>query len=299
MKNSLIIRNLAGFGHLERFYADFNHFLTNPRIDQMEFDLSLANFMTPEAVLALVCAARAWYERRRTPVKLIALDAKVHQYLQRIDLFSECARYLVIDSEPVEPWFRSNSTNLLEITPIPSDLEANVHAVYAVFQKASNLLLGRVENSRIKAVCDLLTVIVENITHSQDMGHVLMQSYQVADGYRIHIGIADLGLGIPATLKARYPEIGSDSAYLLKALDMGVTSRAGMGGLGLFNVNRIVQGQRGSLTIRADCSMLQIVGNNVYLWDDLTPMPGTQVFITIWGNHDTSVWEYLLSKHSS
>jgi len=298
MKHPLIVENLGGFGHLERFYADFNRLLSNPRIEEAKFDLSPITFMTPETVLALVCTARCWYESRQTLVKLVSVDERVHQYLQRINLFAECASYLTIDQdEPTEPWSRSTSANLLEITTISSDLETNAQSVYAVFQKASSLLLGRVDNLRMKAACDLLTVVVENITHSQDMGHVLMQSYQVADGYRVHIGIADLGLGIPATLKPRYPDIGSDSAYLLKALEMGVTSRKGMGGLGLFNMNRIVQGQHGSLTIRADRSMLQLLGNRVYLRDDLTPMPGTQVYITVWGNHDTSLWEYLLPVH--
>ena len=84
---------------------------------------------------------------------------------------------------------------------------------------------------------------------------------------------------------------------LLKALEMGVTSRVGPGGLGLFNVDRIIRGQQGSLTIRANGSMLQILRNKVYLRDDLTFFPGTQVYITVWGNHDTSIWEYLLPEH--
>lgn len=276
---------------------DFNHRLSNPGIGELELDLSHITFVTPESVLALVCVTRCWYRNRRTPVRLISMNEQVQQYLQRIDLFSQCASYVIFDKGPGELWHRSSSANLLEITSIPSDLETNAQAVYTVFQKASSLLLGRVENSRMKATCDLLSIVVENITHSQDMGHVLMQSYQVAEEHRVHIGIADLGLGIPATLKPRYPDLTIESAYLLKALEIGVTSRVGLGGLGLFNVDRIVRGQQGSLTIRANCSMLQILRNKVYLRDDLTFFPGTQVYITVWGNHDTSTWEYLLPEH--
>jgi hypothetical protein len=157
-------------------------------------------------------------------------------------------------------------------------------------------MLGRVENDRIKATCDLLNVVVENITHSRDIGYVLMQLYQIIDGYRVHIGIVDMGMGIPATLRIRYPDIGSEAKYLLKALEMGVTSRVGMGGLGLFNVERIVRGQQGGLTIRAGSSMLQIAGGRVHLRDDLTFIPGTQVYINVWGNHESSAWKYLLPE---
>lgn len=297
MKYRLTINRLGGFADLERLYMDFNHRLSDPGIDELELDLSHITFVTPESILALVCVTRCWYRNRLTPVRLISMNEQVHQYLQRIDLFSQCANYVISDKVPDKPWHRSMSATLLEITSIPGEPETNAQTVYTVFQKASSLLLGRVENSRMKATCDLLSIVVENITHSQDMGHVLMQSYQVADDHRVHLGIVDLGLGIPTTLKPRYPELSIGSSYLLKALEMGVTSRVGPGGLGLFNVDRIIRGQQGSLTIRANGSMLQILRNKVYLRDDLTFFPGTQVYITVWGNHDTSIWEYLLPEH--
>jgi hypothetical protein len=293
----LHIRSLGGFSHIERFYADFEACLFEPRIQELELDLTAVTFIMPEAVLALLCAARCWYDSRGKAIALVSVDAKVHKYLHRVDLFDECGTYLAVTGEITEPWLRSSSTNLLEITTIPGEPEANSQAVYAVYQKASSLLLGRVENRRMQAVCDLLNVVTENITHSRDIGHVLMQSYRVENVYRVHLGIADLGLGIPATLHPRYPDLGKGSDYLYKSLAMGVTSRTGSGGLGLYNADRIVRGQQGSLTIRAGNSMLQVFGDKVYFWDDLAHIPGTQVYITVWGNHDTSEWEYLLPKH--
>jgi hypothetical protein len=121
-----------------------------------------------------------------------------------------------------------------------------------------------------------------------------MQSYQVVR-HRVHIAIADLGLGIPATLS---PDILMSAAIqpICSALEMGCQP-CRYGWFRIVYCESNCPGQRGSLTIRADCSMLQLLGDRVYLWDDLTPMPGTQVYITVWGNHDTSLWEYLLPEH--
>jgi hypothetical protein len=289
-------KSLGGFNDLERFYTEFAPLLSDQSIEAIELDLASVTFLTPEAVLALLCVGRLWRNSRGRAVTLTSIDPQVHQYLARVDLFKKCGVYFVTRQRIAEPWSRAGSFNLLEITSISSEPEANSQAVYGVYQKASNLLLGRVENRRMQAACDLLNVVTENITHSQDTGYVLMQSYSTGNGYRIHVGIADLGLGIPTTLRARYPDLGKGSAYLLKSLEMGVTSRNGSGGLGLYNVDRIVRGQQGSLTIRSGDSMLQIYGNSVYLYDHLARIPGTQVYITIWGNHDLVRWDYLLQS---
>jgi len=296
MVHRFSVRSLCGFYDLERLYSEFVTVLSDQRIKAIELDLSLVTFLTPEAVLALLCIGRLWFNSRGSAVSLTSIDSQAHQYLDRVNLFKRCGTYFETKQEIVEPWGRSNSANLLEITSVSSEPEANSQAVYGVYRKASSLLLGRVENRRMQAACDLLNVVSENITHSQDSGYVLMQSYSTGNGYRIHIGIADLGLGIPTTLRARYPNLGKGSAYLLKSLEMGVTSRDGLGGLGLYNVNRIVRGQQGSLTIRAGDSMLQIYGNKVYLYDHLTYIPGTPVYMTIWGNHDLVRWNYLLQS---
>ncbi|MBE7512430.1 MAG: hypothetical protein HS103_06405 [Anaerolineales bacterium] len=296
MKHRLKMNNLTGFDDIECFYNDFADCLSEPAIQQLEFDLTAVTFMTPETVLALLSAARLWYNNRGCAITLASIDRQVHQYLERIDLLRECSVYVSTSHDSVESWTRANSLNLLEITPIPGEPEDNTQAVYAIYTKARALLLGRIENRRMEAVCDLLNVIAENIIHSKDTGHVLMQCYTAGIGYRIHIGIADLGLGIPTTFHTRYPNLGNGSDYLLKSLDMGVTSRTGSGGLGLYNVNRIVRGQQGSLSIRSGSSMLQVYSNRTYQHDGLVYIPGTQVFITVWGNHDAAHWKYLLSE---
>jgi hypothetical protein len=298
VKRCLKIASLAGFPDIEHFYVEFSAVLQDQRIQAIELDLTSVTFLTPEAVLALLCVGRLWHNSRSCAIVLTSIDPQVYQYLVRVDLFKKCGAYFITRQGVVESWSRAGSFNLLEITSISSEPEANSQAVYAVYQKASNLLLGRVENRRMQAACDLLNVVTENVTHSQDTGYVLMQSYSTGSGYRIHVGIADLGLGIPTTLRARYPDLGKGSAYLLKSLEMGVTSRAGSGGLGLFNVDRMVRGQQGSLTIRSGDSMLQVYGNSVYLYDHLTRIPGTQVYITVWGNHDLVRWDYLLQSQS-
>jgi hypothetical protein len=87
MKYCLIINRLGSFADLERLYVDFNHLLSNPRIDELDIDLSLITFVTPECVLALVCVTRCWYRNHLTPVRLISMNEQILQYLHRIDLF--------------------------------------------------------------------------------------------------------------------------------------------------------------------------------------------------------------------
>ena len=121
-----------------------------------------------------------------------------------------------------------------------------------------------------------------------------MQVYKFGNDRRVHIVVGDIGRGIPATLGEKYPQAGKPSDYLKLSLDSGISSRDGASGLGLYQVQQLVKGGRGTLTIRSDTAMLQINRGNVYQWDNLVHFPGTQVFVTIWGQHAHGEWDYLL-----
>jgi len=155
-------------------------------------------------------------------------------------------------------------------------------------------LLGRVTPERMGAACTLLSEVTQNVTHSGSQGYVLMQLYKAGNGRRVHIAVGDIGRGIPDSLRKKYPQVGQSSDYLKKSLESGITSRDIGNGLGLYQVQHLVRNGGGTLTIRSDTAMLQIYEGKVYQWDNLTRVPGTQVFITIWGRHEKGDWNYLL-----
>lgn len=139
----------------------------------------------------------------------------------------------------------------------------------------------------------LISEISSNVTHSFDQGFALIQRYRSHTSARLGssviVAIADLGIGIQASLKDKTQDLrlhdsrplrtGSD--FILRALDLGVTRRAEIGGLGLSRVKMIVEEWQGSLFIRSFSSRVLFANNRMYVWDDLVEVPGTQVIITV------------------
>jgi len=217
------------------------------------------------------------------------------RYLERMDVFSVFADCVTAPALPSDLWSRGSSGNLMEVRTLSDELEQNsLNDVPHILAIAQDLLLGRVTAERMGAACTLLSEVTQNVTHSGSQGYALMQLYKVGNGRRVHIAVGDTGLGIADSLRRKYPQVGQSSDYLKKSLESGITSRDIGNGLGLYQVQHLVRNGGGTLTIRSDTAMLQIYEGKVYQWDNLTRIPGTQVFITIWGRHEKGDWNYFL-----
>lgn len=217
------------------------------------------------------------------------------QYLERMNALSVFADCITVPAFPSNLWSRGFSGNLMEIRILSDDLEQNsMHDVPHVLAIAQDLLLGRVTAERMGAACTLLSEVAQNVTHSGSQGYALMQLYKAGSGRRVHIAVGDTGRGIPDSLRSKYQQLGQPSSYLKKSLESGVSSRDFGNGLGLYQVQHLVRNGGGTLTIRSDTAMLQIYDGNVYQWDNLTRIPGTQVFLTVWGRHEKGDWNYRL-----
>ena len=293
--NKFVFPRLNGFQDLENFYDSFIPQLMQGNVRGAVFELSNLTFFPPEALLSLVCASRLWHRMTGHAVEWRLKNEDTLQYLERMDVLSVFADCVIAPALPSDLWTRGSSGNLMEVRTLSDELEQNsLNDVPHILAIAQDLLLGRVTPERMGAACTLLSEVTQNVTHSGSQGYVLMQLYKAGNGRRVHIAVGDIGRGIPDSLRKKYPQVGQSSDYLKKSLESGITSRDIGNGLGLYQVQHLVRNGGGTLTIRSDTAMLQIYEGKVYQWDNLTRVPGTQVFITIWGRHEKGDWNYLL-----
>lgn len=293
--NKFIFPHLNGFQDLEKFYAFFMPELMQGEGRGAVLELQNLSFFPPEALLSLVCASKLWHTITGHVVEWRLDNEDALRYLERMDVFTIFADCIAVHPLPSDLWSRGLSSNLMEVKTLSSELEQNnLVDVPNILSTAKDLLLGRISAERMGAACTLLSEVAQNITHSGSQGYALMQVYKAGNGRRVHIAVGDIGRGIPASLREKYPHAGQPSDYLKKSLEAGVSSRTSGNGLGLYQVQHLVRNGGGTLTIRSDTAMLQIYGGNIYRWDNLTHFPGTQVFITIWGYHEKGDWNYLL-----
>lgn len=269
--------------------------------EPLRLNLAHASFVGVDGLLALVTIGRLWHSRTQQPVILCNIPPTVHQYLERIDLFSTCGGWIKQERElpSSERYDRvSESVRLLEIMRVDSNEGQNAKDVARAIGRANHILsnwFGR-DLQATGQLCTMLAEIASNIVHSADHGYAVIQRHRDPDnplfGSRIWIAIADLGVGIEGSLSSQHsrlePQVrkqlrrGSD--YLLQSLEMGVTARRTAGGTGLHWVRSMVQDWRGTLSIRSRRSLVVINEDKLTRRDDLIEVPGTQVTIFIRGS---------------
>jgi hypothetical protein len=262
--------------------------------EPLRLDFAKTKFIDAEALIGLVLAANTWmrWTGQRTTFQNIAPN--VHQYLERMNVFSECAHCVDQDRilDPFERLGRSSSSaKLFELAPISSQGASNETDVVRAVQRARQILGAFGQGG--DAVGRLLTMLSEvsgNVIHSLDRGFAAMQRYKDgARGGRVVISVGDLGIGIRESLTRKPSFNGTNSRlkngsdFILEAMKMGVSSRDTVAGTGLSHVRNLVEGWKGSLRIRSCRAAVWIEGNRVSVQDDLVEFPGTQVTINIRG----------------
>lgn len=266
----------------------------------LQLDLKNTSFVKPRGILGLVTVARLWKDWTGHPVVLSNIQHRVHAYLERMDLFTECSEFLIAANQLDETDRldrSSNSYKLLEILPIPSDEAANARSVPDALRRAKHILGTWLDDDDlIGSVLTLLSEIGQNVIHSEDQGFAIIQRYKkpyslnIELASEIRIGIADLGIGIEESLCRRTPSLldrfneGSD--FILHALEQGTSGHPSVRGLGLYRVRSLVKRWQGSLTIRSFSSSIHIENDRIEVDDTLPQIPGVQVFITVRGSTD-------------
>jgi len=294
--------NLSASPSIEQFYGQVKSALTKcPQIDPLVVDLSWVGFVPPEGIIALVTAARLWHGATGCPTLLHNLRPDVHAYLERMDVFSQCGAWLQEERALVEGerFDRSRaSSNLLEVLPIAGEEEQNAQDVTVAVTRARQIVdtWFDADTAAVGRLLTMLSEVTSNVVHSRDSGSAVIQRYRAGDarqlGSRVTMAVGDLGIGIEASLcskpshrlKAQAGRLGTGSDYIMHALQLGVTSRSTIGGMGLYQVRSLVEDWQGSLTIRSGGSMVRISAGGIERSDDLTDIPGTQVTITVKGS---------------
>lgn len=279
---------------VEKFFAKLHDLLRVPTLMPLPLIIELrrTSFIYPEGALALICAARLWYQHtgQRT---VLQMNDDVHSYLDRIDLFSTCHSYFEPISRPAEPFARTSSRNLLEVIEFSKDVNRNATQIPEAIERAFQILYNDFDKQRTRAIGTLFSEIAANIPHSRDSGYAIVQRYPKTN--TVHMGIADLGVGFQENLRNHAQCAGfSRGSDFIKhiLLKGGVTSRDGDGGMGLYTVNQIVQNGEGVLTIRSGSSIVQIYQNDdLIFFDNLSFIPGVQVFLSVFGAPQDE-WRY-------
>ncbi len=261
----------------------------------LEIDLGSTTFIPAEGVLALVNIARLWHRHSGEGTLLRRVQRSVLQYLERMDAFAhESAWLIAADHLPSrECWERAvASTNLLELQPVASVEAENARDVFRTVTRAQSILTAWLGDDalRVGRLCVMLSELASNIVHSNDRGFAIIQRYtstsSLLPGSIISVAIADLGIGIEASLKcySRHGHAGklqTGSDYILHALKLGVSSRDTVAGTGLYQIKQQILEASGTLVIRSQGSEVTLKDGIIRVRDDLTRVPGTQVALAI------------------
>jgi hypothetical protein len=233
-------------------------------------------------LMALVLSARQIADQSGHPVILVNLYNELLSYLERVNLFDVAGQWIELDgSLPVQRWDRNPHTaNLLELTPI-----TNAGDVAKVMERAETIFSRWLHLPNLNSLLKVISELCSNIyQHSGDpYGFLLIQRYQYSsqDEAKVILAVGDLGQGIRGSLAARHPELGDDPLKYIQAAITGSTSRdSGRGGLGLRTVEETIAKEGGYVWLRSETAALQSHGpNRHYSFNNITPMPGTQVVV--------------------
>ncbi|MBD2505144.1 ATP-binding protein [Anabaena azotica] len=265
---------------IEAFY---NHIQEVIPAKAYEIDMSQVSYIRPYGLLALLIAGRRLKQTSGSKVLLSRMLPKIHQYLERMALFEIENNCFDVDKPIEERWNRdSNTANLLEVSLI-----SNFDDINSVICRAENIYSKWLSVSHINNLISVLSELCTNIfEHSGDKyGCVLIQKVKIQEQVIVRLAVGDLGCGIPGSFINSFGSnnIKNTITYLTDALG-GKTSRStGRGGLGLRQVERIVDTTGGYLWLRSHNAAIKSFGpGEIQGFPALAFIPGTQVAVELY-----------------
>lgn len=244
-------------------------------------DMRAVAFVRPYAVVALAGVARLYYDQSGYPLRLVNLHPRVHQYLERVDLFRHLGHALRPET-PLTEFFDRQQPNpkLLELTPVRSTED-----MLTVVTQAERIFSYWLQVRNLRRLMSVLSEICANVYQhaNSDTGLVMIQTHEARsrDEVRVRVAVGDLGIGVRASLERRHGPVAQDTAgYLLEAMNGRTARDTGRGGLGLRVVQQTVGAGGGYLWVRSgDAGVLSegLAANTPYV--ALPHIPGTQVAV--------------------
>jgi len=217
------------------------------------------------------------------PVRLVGIRREVHAYLRRIDFFErEGTNEYTTDPFAEAADFSRSSASLGVLELVWTTTPADVYQVSGSARRILTYWLNGASYDIDQVVTMLAEVCANAVDHSHDAGFVMIQKYDHGHYVEVKLAIADIGIGIRGSLVAAHPDLRDTCAGCIERALAGLSSRAGpRGGHGLGAISRIAIASGGSLQIRSETGLVQVVSSaSVLAQDDLAFFPGTQVGIT-------------------
>ena len=255
-------------------------------------DCSTVRFADPCGALMLVAIGLSAPFRGGHAWGLVLPRAgAVRSWLARCGVLRLLEEHFVVDGTSGEQAARRDADRdpvLLEAALVRDG--ADIHrAVARIKARADLLLVSRLGYSGLAA--DRFTVAMAEICqnavdHSGSPGVALAQCYlRAGGGPEIRLAVADVGIGVRASLAPRYadsaPGAWSDRTAVRLAFRRGVTGSGDPDrGLGLAAVADLVKAWGGTLHLRSGTAACDI-GGHAGVVGGLPPFPGTQVNIRL------------------
>jgi anti-sigma regulatory factor (Ser/Thr protein kinase) len=226
------------------------------------FDLDLQNvrFCHPSGIVCLAAGIRYLEAQGFHLISLkLPANSDVAFYLQRIGLFSDLGIPDVLEIRR-----RDATGRFVELVhlPAPAGDEEAKNAIETAVDQALGVITSNVSVSPDgqNMIWNVLTEVTENIfNHAESTlgGYVCSQTYP--NNKEVHVTIADLGIGIEASLRRnpRNEKRINEAGAIRTALEKGVTARPENcgGGIGLFFSSQIIRQNRGNLGVYSRSEM--------------------------------------------
>lgn len=294
--------NVPFLNHYHDLEELYNRFLqitnyTNP----LKLDCADTSWIDASCTLAFVTLARLWFRWTGKETILCNVQSNVCGYLNRLGLFDLQNVPLKLDNPYSTPPPYGHTYHPRMITPrfLPGHAEANRQAMDTVLDHIEQIISQWFdEDKRLQRdVSYVLSELGENVQHSHSYAYLMLQRYKKpysADGTRLVISIADLGIGIRRSLAAQalVSTDMNDSACIVRALEKGITGTGDQRGIGLNDVRHRVLDKSGqsSVRIRSGSGAILLRSDQVKTEDNLAEIPGVQVYLQIEGRRTLTGW---------
>lgn len=252
------------------------------RSENVIFDLSDVEFVTPEALVLLVTASHLCYEKTGQIVIWKNANPNVRSYMDRMNIND--LPFVLLE----HPFFfkkqqYTKSKALIELSTIANSQEIG-RAIIRTREILNQWFPNRSQNY-VRSLSTLFKESFENSiehsspTPSNGFCYYALQKYTRPNSTpEIQIAVGDIGIGILASQKRMYPSTKDDADAIIEALYGRSGRTSGNGGMGFANIREALECVNGHLTIRSGRARIEYPHkkSTAHIYRHSTNYPGTQ-----------------------